>query len=466
MQKQSLDQWLQHIEQLHNKEIDLGLSRITQVAKRLNCTRFEGQVITVAGTNGKGSCVHCLESIYLSAGYRVGCYTSPHLHYFNERIRIQGQNCDDAALIKAFECVEIARKHENLSFFEFTTLAALILFQRAALDVIILEVGLGGRLDAVNIVDPDIALITNIDLDHTDWLGSNRELIGYEKAGIFRHHRPVVCGDENPPQSLLQHAAECFAPYYQINKDFYYQAENSDFKSMKTMTWKWLSQKQTMTALPPIAIKHQNAAASLMVIELLSLLLPVSISAIKQGLQQVKVPGRFECWNWPVPCIFDVAHNPQAGRWLAKQLQALPCEGKRIAVVGMLKDKDIVETLIPFAELIDRWHVASLSVQRGALATHIIELLAAQDIKNCYNYANVPEAMAAALSEISFDALSELNHDFSSRDVHEKRLLQPNKLAYFENFPATGLRDQVVIFGSFYTVSAAQAYLCQLRGGH
>ena len=420
MESSTLLQWLSYLERIHSKSIDLSLSRIIQVAETIQIREFDCPVIMVGGTNGKGSCVHCLEAIYLSSGYRVGSYTSPHLHYFNERIKINGQNVNDELLVAAFQEIEIKRKDISLTFFEFTTLAALLIFKSLQLDVIILEVGLGGRLDAVNIVEPDLSIITSIDLDHTDWLGSNREAIGYEKAGIMRSNKSIICGDDDPPKSLLQRAKELNAPLFQFNQ--HYGFENHSYN------WTWFGLNHKISNLPPISIRHQNASSSLMAIQLLAERLPVTSKAIMNGLKAIKIPGRFELWQKAVTCIFDVAHNPQAGRWLAEQLKNSLTPGKKIAVVGMLADKDISQTLAPLLSIIDDWHPVTLNVARGADSKAIVNILTRQGIKNWYNHDSVDLALQTIMNQ----------QDFNKE------------------------RDLIIIFGSFFTVAAAQKFISHI----
>lgn len=400
----NLDDWFFHIKQIHQKRMELGLDRIAIVADRLELRSFSCPVITVGGTNGKGSCTKTLESIYTAAGYKTGLYTSPHLMVFNERIRIHNHIISDEVLIDAFEIIEHARQDIILSFFEFTTLAALWLFQQSDCDVVILEVGLGGRLDAVNIVESDIAIVTSIALDHQDWLGDNRETIAYEKASIARENKPFICGDDNPPARLFETVAEKKAILYLINRDFSYSA-----------------------TLPVPHLKQQNVAAAIAAIELLQTILPVSLDQMAQGIRDTVLPGRFEMISSPLPCILDVAHNPQASQWLAEQVHQLSCVKKTIAIVGMLKDKAIIETIAPLVPLVDVWCVCSLlseNEERGSDGDAVIQYLQTQHHKNCYNFLSVSDAM-----------------DFAKQQYCHAEC------------------DRVLIFGSFYTVAAAKKWL-------
>ena len=410
----SLLEWLDYIYALHPREIDLGLDRIATLANTLGLTQFSCPVITIGGTNGKGSVVRSLENIYLQAGYHVAAYTSPHILKFNERLRINGELVSDEDLLIAFAFIESHRGNQPLSFFEFTTLSILYICQQISLDVLLLEVGLGGRLDAVNIVDAEIAVISNVDLYHMEWLGTEREAIGREKAGIMRHAKPVVCGDADPPQSVLQYATDCHAPCYCFKRDFNYRVLNN--------AWEWHGPMTQYLRLPFPQLKLQNVATSLMAIELLQTRLPVTPYAVMTGVKNLSLSGRFEQIYEPANIIYDVAHNPQATRYLAQQLQRLPHRGKTLAVFGMLRDKDVknsVRTLIPW---IDDWYVGSLIVPRGASADEILAVLTAQGVKSCYNFASIEEALKEAIQHC-------------------------------------GSEDRIIIFGSFYTVAIAKQYL-------
>ena len=297
---QTLAGWLNWQEGLHPKKIDLGLERVADVASRLGTLQLEQTVITVAGTNGKGSSVAFLESILSAAGYRVGTYTSPHLFRYNERIRINSHEVDDAALCEAFAAVDEARGTSTLSYFEFGTLAALQLFSQAPLDIVVLEVGLGGRLDAVNIIDATVALVTSVGIDHCAWLGTDRESIGREKAGIFRATRPAICSDPAPPASVEKHAQKIGADWYCLGQAYDYTEEPGG--------WTWRGAGRALEALPCPSLpgKHQlnNAAGVLMALELLSGQHPVTRAAIEQGLQSVSLPGRCQVVAGAVEQIF------------------------------------------------------------------------------------------------------------------------------------------------------------------
>ncbi|WP_218814885.1 bifunctional tetrahydrofolate synthase/dihydrofolate synthase [Rickettsiella endosymbiont of Dermanyssus gallinae] len=358
------EDWLNYLETAHPITIDLGLERIKIVAARLEVLDFDCPVITVAGTNGKGSCVALTQAVLAAAGYRVGTYTSPHLLDYNERIQIAGEPVSDSALCEAFNCIDKARAAVSLTYFEFGTLAALLLFKQAQLDAIILEVGLGGRLDAVNCVDADISVISMVDLDHMEWLGDTRELIAKEKAGIMRPNKPCVMGDFSLPAAVYEHAVL-------ENVFLYNQGQQFDYKK-QISSWSWQSQRQTLSDLPLPKIDLQNAATVLQVIELLSKQLSIRLEAIEEGLKQVFIPGRFQVVEQGcLQFILDVAHNPAGGRCLAKRLAQEACAGKTHAVVGMLVDKDISNTLAPLTAQIDQFYLADLDVARGATAVQL-----------------------------------------------------------------------------------------------
>lgn len=410
----NMNGWLDYINTLHCREIDLGLSRVIRLAKKLGLSTFSCPVITVAGTNGKGSVIKSLESIYLAAGYQVAAYTSPHLLSFNERLRFNGKPILDRNFVEAFAFIEKNRDQKPLSFFEFTTLACFYICKKLVLDVLLLEVGLGGRLDAVNVIDPDVAVITTIDIDHTDWLGNDRESIGREKAGIFWAHRPVICGDPNPPESLLLAAQLLQAPIFQFMKDF------SVIENRKT--WKWRGPTINYDALPFPQLKTQNVATSLMVITRLQDRLPVKELAIVTGIQKATLPGRFERVEKPVSIIFDVAHNPQATRYLAEQLRRSCHSGQTFAVAGMLKDKDILGTFSPMLSYVDRWYVGGLSKTRGASGEKLAGILRTEGISDCYNFTSIDEAFKEAIVQCKE-------------------------------------QDRIVVFGSFCTVAIAKQFL-------
>ncbi len=370
---ESLDEWLQWQEQLHPVEIDLGLERAGRVADRLQCCAPAKTVITVAGTNGKGSSVAMLESILLRAGYRTGSYTSPHLMRYNERIRVQGKTVSDQSLCAAFERVDQARADDSLSYFEFGTLAALDIMQREALDVGLLEVGLGGRLDAVNIVDADAVLITSIGIDHVDWLGSDRESIGREKAGIMRASRPAVCADADPPASLVDAATRLGADLRVLGKDFRLSHAGG-------RNWHWQGDRVSYRQLPMPALSgaHQlaNAAGVLMVLEMLAGRLPVPRPAIESGLKWLKLSGRIQRIPGKVEQVLDVSHNVQAAEVLADTLRHLPPAGRVYAVFGSMQDKDSEGFAAILAPLVACWYPVALNSARASVPQRLAETLA------------------------------------------------------------------------------------------
>lgn len=369
----TLAEWLAWQETLHPVAIELGLERVAAVARDLDLLTPACPVITVAGTNGKGSSVALLEAILRAAGYRVGCYTSPHLLRYNERIRIDGVMASDADLCGAFAQVDAVRGERSLTYFEFGTLAALQLFADAALDVMVLEVGLGGRLDAVNILDADLALVTAIDLDHSAWLGDDRDSIGREKAGIFRTGRPAVCGDPAPPASVPETARALGARWYGRDAAFGYRRGERD--------WHWQGDREYRgLPLPALVGAHQldNAAAVIQALVCLEARLPVSRAALEQGLRTATLPGRFQRLPGAVERVLDVAHNPQGGRALANALATRPITGHTHLVLAMLEDKDVAAFAAPLLSQVDHWYLAGLEVPRGLGADALQARLEAQ----------------------------------------------------------------------------------------
>jgi dihydrofolate synthase/folylpolyglutamate synthase len=366
----TLSNWLARIERLHAKAIDLGLDRVRAVADRLQL-KLDAPAIVVGGTNGKGSTCAMLDSILRAGGYRVGLYTSPHLLDFNERCRVDGVSASDEALVEQFEAVEAARDSTSLTYFEFTTLAILRLFSRARLDAVVLEVGLGGRLDAVNIVDADAAIVTSVDLDHMDYLGATREQIGFEKAHIYRPARPAICSDPAPPQSLLDHAASIGADLWRFGGDFNYQGDRQQ--------WAYGGRQLRRSGLPYPALRGANqllnAAGALAALEALGDRLPLSQQAVRQGLLTVELPGRFQILPGRPAVILDVAHNPHAAAVLAENLDNMGFYPVTHAVFGMLRDKDIAGVIARLGDRIDHWHVAPTPGPRGCDAAGMAALV-------------------------------------------------------------------------------------------
>ncbi|MBE5203675.1 bifunctional tetrahydrofolate synthase/dihydrofolate synthase [Pectobacterium quasiaquaticum] len=376
--------WLHYLEHLHAQAIDLGLERVKQVAEHLQLLQPAATIFTVAGTNGKGTTCCTLESILLAAGLRVGVYSSPHLLRYTERVRIQGKELPEALHTQAFADIEAGRGAVSLTYFEFGTLSALQLFKQANLDVVILEVGLGGRLDATNIVDADVSVVTSIAIDHTDWLGNDRESIGREKAGIFRQGRPAVVGEPDMPGTIADVAAEKGAQLRRRGRDWEY--------SMQRETWSWQDKQRELSRLPLPNVPLANAATALAALHYSSL--NVSEEAIRQGLQHAALPGRFQTVQVSPRLILDVAHNPHAAAYLANRLAGLPKTGKVRAVVGMLSDKDIVGTLAHLTPLVDEWYCASLEGPRGATAQQI-----AEHLTRSQSFSDVVAAWQQAMSE-------------------------------------------------------------------
>ncbi len=415
MRFNSLEAWLQWQVGLHHREIELGLDRVSKVWQRLWDKPLPFTVVTVAGTNGKGSSVAFLDQILRSANYRVGSFTSPHLVRYNERIRINGKMATDDTICRAFDEVDQARDETPLTYFEFSALTALWIFSHSDLDAAILEVGLGGRLDAVNIVDPDVSLITTIALDHTHWLGNSLDQIAREKSGIMRAGRPTVCAMLHPPDALLAHASSLGTSLYLAGREFSH--------SKGEESWEWRGNNVLLDSLPmpvmPGDYQLQNAAGVLMVLQLLGDTLPVEEASIREGLGSAVIAGRFQVLPGKADTILDVAHNPDAARVLADNLSRLQSDGRTLAVFSMMGDKDtgaVVEALVP---MIDEWHLPQLELPR-ALAPRAIR-----------------EALTAA-----------------GVDRHSIVLCSSPLEAYQSARSLAAEGDRVLVFGSFYLVGA------------
>ncbi|KAB8312189.1 bifunctional tetrahydrofolate synthase/dihydrofolate synthase [Erwinia endophytica] len=373
--------WLHYLENLHTQAIELGLARVQRVATQLNLLTPAPVVFTVAGTNGKGTTCRTLETLLLAAGYRVGVYSSPHLLRYTERVRIQGEELAESEHTASFADIEAGRGDTSLTYFEYSTLSALWLFKRAELDVVILEVGLGGRLDASNIVDADIAVITSIALDHTDWLGPDRESIGREKAGIFRRGKPAVVGEPEMPASIATVADTLGANLLRRGRDWSFTVGEND--------WSFSDAQGALNGLPLPQVPLPNAATALAALRVSPL--TVDASVIYAWLDKAILPGRFQTVSQVPRIILDVAHNPHAAAYLADQLSTLPKTGKVHAVVGMLHDKDIAGTLACLATQVDYWYCAPLDGPRGAsaeqLMTHLSEARAFPSVAGAFNCA-------------------------------------------------------------------------------
>ena len=363
-----LGEWLAHCERLHPKTIDMGLERVQEVAQRLQL-RFDCPVITVAGTNGKGSTCAMLEAIALQAGWRTGVYTSPHLVHFEERCRIAGEIVQPDALVPHFERVEAARQGVTLTYFEFTTLAILSLMAASGLDVAILEVGLGGRLDAVNAIDTDCAIITSIDLDHMEYLGPDRESIGREKAGILRAGKPAIVSDPVPPHSVLQYAQAIGADLWLLGRDFNFSGDKQQ--------WAWAGRGRRYPGLAYPALRGANqllnASGVLAALDALRQRLPVTAQAIRNGLAMVELPGRFQIVPGQPTLVLDVAHNPHSVAALTANLDAMGFYPTTHAIFGAMGDKDLAPMLAKIGPLVDRWYFTDLPTPRAASAQQLLE---------------------------------------------------------------------------------------------
>lgn len=357
--------WLSYLENLHSKTIDMGLERLRPVAARLDVLKPAPFVFTVAGTNGKGTTCRTLEAMLMAAGYKVGVYSSPHLVRYTERVRVQNAELAESAHTASFAEIEAARGDISLTYFEYGTLSALWLFKQAQLDVVILEVGLGGRLDATNIVDPDVAVVTSIALDHTDWLGPDRESIGREKAGIFRGGKPAIVGEPDMPHTIADVAREKGAQLQRRDVDWRY--------SVGANGWRFEDAQGVLEDLPLPQVPQPNAATALAALRASGLV--VGEQAIRDGIQNAILAGRFQTVGESPRLILDVAHNPHAAAYLAGRLNSLPKTGRVLAVIGMLHDKDIGGTLACMETVVDSWYCAPLEGPRGATAEQLMEHL-------------------------------------------------------------------------------------------
>lgn len=396
----TLPEWLAYLEALHPSTIDMGLARVEQVRDALGL-KPAFPILTVGGTNGKGSVCAMLSSILRAAGYRVGTYTSPHLLDYNERVMIDLVPASDAALVDSFRAIEVARQQTSLTYFEFGTLAALRLFTDANVDVAVLEVGLGGRLDAVNAFDPDVSAVVSIGLDHQSYLGNTREEIGYEKAGIYRAHKPAFCADPQPPQSLLDHAHALGADFRLLGRDYGYQKQNEDRQWMA-----WSKGRAQHHALPFPALRGDyqlgNAALALAMLDAMHTRLPVSLGDIKQGLLEVVWPARFQILPGRPAVVFDVGHNPHAAKVLRANLDQMGFYPNTRAVFGMMADKDIAGVVSCLADRIDIWHVAAPALPRAASAQSVAETVRHYNPQaRVHIHASVAQAWSAACESAS-----------------------------------------------------------------
>jgi dihydrofolate synthase/folylpolyglutamate synthase len=372
----SLADWLAHAERLHPKNIELGLERVRAMVGKLGLA-FDCPVITVAGTNGKGSTCAMLESILMHAGYRTAVFTSPHLVHFEERLRLSGEAVAAEALAVHFEAVELARGEMALTYFEFTTLAILLCIAASRPDVAILEVGLGGRLDAVNVIDTDCAIITSIDLDHMEFLGPDRESIGFEKAGIMRAGRPAIVSDPVPPQSVVEHAEAIGADLWRVGRDFNVSGDKQQWG------WSGRGRRYSGLAYPALRGANQlvNAAGVLAALESLRQRLPVTAQAVRTGLASVELPGRFQIVPGEPALVLDVAHNPHAVAALAENLDAMGFYPTTHGVFGVMADKDLAPMFARIGPMIDRWYFTDLPTPRAAKAADLLTRWQAQNTR-------------------------------------------------------------------------------------
>ncbi len=421
MSTRTLGDWLAYLEQLHPSAIDMGLERSQQVATRLGLGKLAPRVVTVTGTNGKGSTCAFVASLLRAQGLKVGVYSSPHLLRYNERVRIDGADASDERLCEAFAAVEAARGEISLTYFEMGTLAAFWLFQQSALDAVVLEVGLGGRLDAVNLIDADLALVTSIGVDHADYLGDTRESVAFEKAGIFRQGKPALCGDLNPPQPLLDKARELACPFLLRGRDFDLATTDRH--------WQWRGTRGDGSSvelhdLPLLDLPMENAALALQAYLLMGL--PWEAGQIRQALLDTQVTGRLDrrAVRWQgrrLELLLDVGHNPHAAEYLAARLAARPFKGRRLAVFGLLADKDLEGVIAPLAGVVDEWAVAPLETPRSRPAAELAAALTnvGATVKS---YASVDAALEGQCAQATAD-------------------------------------DQILLFGSFFCVGQALEWL-------
>ncbi len=418
MKFSSLSAWLGWLEQSHPKEIDLGLDRIRLVAQRLDLLQPHAKVVTVAGTNGKGSCVTATASLLHAAQFSVGIYTSPHLLHYAERIQINGKPVEDELICAAFEEIYLAAAEISLTYFEYGTLAALLIFKQQNVDFIVLEVGLGGRLDAVNIIDAEVAVITSIAIDHQEWLGDNREVIGREKAGILRKRQLFVCADENPPQTIQDIATQLNTKSYFIGRDFSFQLHDNKWQ------WQGTDQAGEVLNLPDMRAPHlplPSMAAALQVIQLFDI--ELSSKHIEATLSGINLAGRFQKLVYKDrEFILDVAHNPAATDYFAKRLIADPAQGKTFAIVAMMSDKDRVASLGNLIPLVDHWLLLDLK-------------------------ANPRATTIAALTQDLLSLGAQVSQSGDINTLIEAALAK------------TQPQDRILVFGSFFTVAAALSYL-------
>lgn len=416
MSKKNLQQWLEYLESIHPSEIEMGLNRVRTVATNMQLIKPAKKIMLVAGTNGKGSTVTYSRSILLQCGFSVGTYMSPHLHVYNERVMIDDKMVSDDDLIESFEKIEQARGDISLTYFEVGTLSAYYLFNKYNVDCAVIEVGLGGRLDATNIVEPDVSVVTSVGMDHQDWLGNDISLIAYEKAGVYRADKPAICGEPDVDVKLIEHAQSIGANLHIKNKD--YRIEKTED------SWSWFGVHPNggvlhFHDLPLPSLPLENAGTALQA--LLYLYPELTQQQIIEGLSVAHLPGRLQKLSSPFNCLLDVGHNPQAAKLIAKHCQDTPLKGKRIALLAMLVDKDVQGVVSQLEGVIDEWYLAGINGYRGQTADQLLEKAGdlVVDPVLC-------ETVAQALEKIQLDL---------------------------------GEDDEVIILGSFVTVAQAQTWL-------
>ncbi len=423
MRFNTLEQWLSWQESLHTSEIDMGLDRVREVAARLRLLSPSCQVLSIAGTNGKGSCVATVEALCLDQNISVGSFTSPHLLRYNERIKLNGEEVSDQEICESFERIDQARRDISLTYFEFGTLAAIDIISRADVDVMVLEVGLGGRLDAVNIMDADVAVVTSIAVDHEQWLGSDISVIGHEKAGIYRPHKWAVCADEQAPASVADHAHNIGAYWVAMGMSMNMSLHDDDFGVQRSWSWSGVTSEGDVLELNQIPVPSlplPSVAAALQAFVLLGFALPEDASELMSSLA---LAGRAQVIQHEgIEVMLDVAHNPAASELLAERLVACPPHGRNLAVIAMMEDKDRCGVLQPIQSHISDWFVADLPENpRAATADQLREDLKSFGL-SCSGYSSVADALKAALSE-------------------------------------AGEYDRVLVMGSFFTVAEASQIL-------
>ena len=426
----TLPDWLVLLENRHAEtQIKLGLERVRAVKERLGL-HFDCPVIMVAGTNGKGSTCAMLESILLRAGYKVGLYIKPHFLDFNERARVAGELASDAALVASFNAVEAVRGDTDLTYFEFTTLAIMHLLAGSGLDVVILEVGLGGRLDAVNVIDADVAIVTSIDIDHTDYLGDTREQIGFEKAGIFRAGKPAICSDPVPPAALVAHAQALGADLWLQGRDFNYSGDKQQWN------YGGRGQRRNSLAYPSLRGANQilNAAAVLAALECLKLELPVGAQDVRSGLVMVELPGRFQVLPGRPTVILDVAHNPHAAAALNQNLGNMGFHPYTYAVFGSMQDKDIDGVMAAMSEHVDHWCLTDLPSARATSAT-----------------------VLAGKALVMLQGMLQVKLAGKGDSEHSVQIFADPAAAFANAMSRAGENDRIVVFGSFLTVAGVMA---------